>query len=135
MLGVDICPYCSHAINIESSIASSVLLRKVTEACAEANNLKLGTTLAIVFTLINTFLLYNHSVSSMMVTAQAIPFFGLVSVIKWNRNYSKLKTEDNDYLMAKIAMKKVLITWLVAIVIQALSLLLFFSTRTILKPN
>ncbi len=114
------CRYCGVPIDENTANHLNASFREVTDAVASANTFKQSVWLAVFLIIASPIYVVGISPYDprlLMVSVAPIGFLGYV--ISWRRRYGRLETQDGDYPDAVRAMRRSLLVWVGALLIQA----------------
>ena len=128
-MGNTSCRYCGVPIDEATARSLNVSFRKVTDAVASANTFKQSIWAAVLLTVagpIYVIVTVRHNPSILLVSVAPIGF--LAYAISWQRKYGGLDTKDQDYPEALRAMRRSLLVWVIALLIQGAVVAYVLST-------
>lgn len=105
------CRYCSTPINRQAAEASAELQAKVNRACSDASYLRTAAWLMLAFLGLSLIPFLPFVFWGFLFTFLAV----IAMVVRWQKNFSSLKTNDPDYKKAGEAKNLALILWIMAI--------------------
>jgi hypothetical protein len=105
------CRYCSTPIDRKAAEAAAELQAKVNQACSDASYLK--TAALVMFAFLGLSLI---PFIPLVFWGFLFTFFAVIGmVVRWQKNFSGLKTNDPDYKKARRSKNLALVLWIVAL--------------------
>ena len=127
-LGNTSCRYCGVPIDEATAGRLNARFRQVTDAVASANTFKQSIWIAVLLTVASPIYLIGASQHNPRFLLASVAPIGFVAyVISWRRKYGRLETSDKDYPEAVQAMRRGLLVWVTALLIQGGMLAWAFS--------
>jgi hypothetical protein len=117
-LGVSSCRFCSTPIDHRVAQVEAEKLGQITQACAQANQLKHGNAIIPLLLLLQAYLWWTSSMPGIGAKISWISLGGPIIVIGWFVKYGRLQTDDPDFHQAKKAMKLSLMLWIGVVIVQ-----------------
>jgi hypothetical protein len=118
-LGTSTCRYCGLTIDEETARRLNEAFKRVTDAVASANTFKQSIWLAVFISVAGPlYLLLPGQPNPRVFLISLAPVLFLGYAVSWHYKYGKLSTQDRDYPEAVSAMRRSLLVWSAALVIQ-----------------
>ncbi|HEY0781493.1 MAG TPA: hypothetical protein VGE98_03495 [Thermoanaerobaculia bacterium] len=123
---MQVCRYCSAAIDPAQGAQAAALQEQVQKACGRASSLQITARTSGIFALIYLLpFLSGIGVVGLAVTLAVVP----VGVLSWRSLYGKLPSADPDLVRARASIREATVIWCVLLVVVAMWLTIRLSVR------
>lgn len=113
------CRYCGSTIDEATARRLNLDFQRVTDAVAKANTFKQSIWLAVLLIVASPvifLIIRTEDARNILISAAPIGF--LAYAISWQRKYGRLETPDKEYPDAVRDMRRSLLVWLIALVVN-----------------